>query len=364
MLYKPDIERVKKWYEAFWSREPLKRPLLIIHSHKDGVEPYKERVVDPITKWTDIDYIIQEKERFFKSTYFAAEALPHTLVGIECGAIAAFLGCDIKFMPNTCWFGPIIKDWESYELKFDPKNSRWWKFTKELVSEMVEAGKGKYFVDLVDFQGGMDSLSNMRTPSKLCMDLYSYPDKIKEALNYMFENVYKFTFTEIYKILTRYTNITSQQMGIISDKKHDVLQADFQALISPKMAEEFIIPNVRKEAAFLERSIFHLDGPGAVDKLDLLLDIKELDGIQWVPGAGAPTAVHWLPMLKKIQSKGKNLVIYSPPEEVKELINELELKGLVIGITHVFRNEREANEFINQVEKWCEKKLRKGYFFA
>jgi len=375
MLYKPDIERTKKWYEAFWNRETLKRPLLIVQSHRDKVKPYRERLVDPVTQWTDIDYIIEEKDRFFKSRYFAAEAIPHALVGITNGAIAAFLGCDVEFRHETNWFKPVIDDWESYKLNFNPQN-KWWKFTKELTSTMVEAGRDKYFVDLPDFQSDMDSLSNMRTPSKLCMDLYSYPDKIKEALNYIFENVYKPTFTEIYKILTKYTSIVSQWMGIISEKRHDVLQADFSALISPKMAEEFVIPNIRKEANFLDRSIFHLDGPGAVDKLDLLLDIKDLGGIQWVPGANNPTAVHWLPMLKKIQKRGKVLCISSPPEEVKDLINELEPRGLIIAVTRhwdvasfpdgitPFRNEHEANEFINQVEKWCKRRwYNDKYYF-
>jgi len=354
MLYKPDIERVEKWYEAFWNREPLKRPLLIVQSHKDGIEPYKERLVDPVTQWTDIDYIIEEKQRFFESTHFAAEAIPHALVGIQGGAIAAFLGCGIEFRHKTDWFKPVIDDWESHELNFDSQ-SKWWKFTKELTSRMVEAGKDKYLVDLPDFQSDMDSLSDMRGPSKLCMDLYLYPDKIKKALNYIFENVYKPTFDEIYKILTRFMDITGHWMGIISDKSHDVLQADFLALISPKMAEEFVLPNLRREVDFLERSIFHLDGPDAVDKLDLLLEIQKLGGIQWVPGAGKPTAVHWLPMLKKIQNKDKVLYISSPPEEVEELVQNLELKGLIIAIEHFFKDEYEADEFVNQVEKWSNK---------
>ena len=332
----------------------MKRPLLIVQSHKDGVEPYRERLVDPVTQWTDIGYIIEEKKRFFKSVYFAAEAVPHALVGIEGGAIAAFLGCDIEFRHETDWFKPVIEDWQSYRLYFDPQN-KWWKFTKELISKMVEAGKDRYLVDLPDFQSDMDTLSDMRDPSKLCMDLYLHPDKIKEALNYIFENVYKPTFTEIYRILVKYTDITSHWMGIISDRRHDVLQADFLALISPKMAEEFVLPNLRREVDFLEKSVFHLDGPDAVDKLDLLLEIQKLGGIQWVPGAGNPTAVHWLPMLRKIQKKDKILYISSPPEQVKQLVDELRPKGLIIAVEHIFKDECEADEFVNQVEKWSKK---------
>jgi hypothetical protein len=233
---------------------------------------------------------------------------------------------------------------------------------------LVEAGKDKYLVSLPDFQGGIDGLGSMYGFSELCMDLCLYPQKIKKALDYIFENVYKPTFSEIRDILTRHTDITTHWMGIISDKRHDVLQADSLALVSPKMAEEFVIPMVKKEATYLERSIYHLDGPKAVNKLDLLLDIRELDGIQWVPGVGAPTAAHWLPMLKRIQKKGKALYIYSPPKEVKELVSELEPKGLIINVTCdaaerpiVFKNKEETDDFIHQVEKWCKYKCKDNY---
>jgi hypothetical protein len=144
--------------------------------------------------------------------------------------------------------------------------------------------------------------------------------------------------------------VTTHWMGLASEERHDVLQADFLALVSPRMAEEFILPNLRKEAAFLDRSIFHLDGPGALDKLELLLDIEELDGIQWVPGAGRPAAAHWLPLLERVQARGKVLFVTSPPEEVQTLVESLDPRGLAIGVEGAFEDETAVDEFVRGVE--------------
>jgi hypothetical protein len=40
----------------------------------------------------------------------------------------------------------------------------------------------------------------------------------------------------------------------------------------------------------LPRTFYHLDGIGQLHHLDLVLSIAELDGVQWVPGDGKPTA--------------------------------------------------------------------------
>ncbi len=48
------------------------------------------------------------------------------------------------------------------------------------------------------------------------------------------------------------------------------------------MFEEVFLPGIIEECSFYERTIYHLAGPGALKHLDSLLEIKELDAIQWV----------------------------------------------------------------------------------
>ncbi len=103
----------------------------------------------------------------------------------------------------------------------------------------------------------------------------------------------------------------------------------------------------------LERSIFHLDGPDAVKHLDALLEIPELDAIQWVPGAGKPPALGWLPLLRRVQAAGKSLHISSPPEDVEALAEALAPQGLMISVEGTFASREEGEQFIRQVERVC-----------
>ena len=107
----------------------------------------------------------------------------------------------------------------------------------------------------------------------------------------------------------------------------------------------------------LDTSVFHLDGPGAVRHVDALLEIDALDAIQWVPGAGNPTAVAWLPMLRRIQSAGRSLYITAPAEEVAEILESLSPRGLMISVTGVFSSLNEGEQFIVGVERMCASKL-------
>jgi 5-methyltetrahydrofolate--homocysteine methyltransferase len=67
-----------------------------------------------------------------------------------------------------------------------------------------------------------------------------------------------------------------------------MLSSDFSYLIGPAMFDEFVKPGLADSCRRLPHSFYHLDGPGQLAHLDSLLAIAELDGIQWVPGAGQP----------------------------------------------------------------------------
>ena len=99
-------------------------------------------------------------------------------------------------------------------------------------------------------------------------------------------------------------------------------------MISPDMFKEFILPELMEEIEWLDgKTIFHLDGPGALKHLDMLLEIPKLAGIQWVYGAGQPTAAYWVPVLKKIQAAGKLIHIHIVPEDLDVLLEEIKPEG-------------------------------------
>ena len=63
--------------------------------------------------------------------------------------------------------------------------------------------------------------------------------------------------------------------------------ADFSAMISPDMYRQFMVPVLNAMCPRFDHCMYHWDGPGAVEHLDAMLTVSDLDMIQWTPGAGA-----------------------------------------------------------------------------
>jgi hypothetical protein len=81
-------------------------------------------------------------------------------------------------------------------------------------------------------------------------------------------------------------------------------------MISPPMFETFCWQDNLECCAHVDHSLYHLDGPGAVRHVPLLLRLERLDCIQWIQGAGGPLPSQWLDLLRRIQAGGKSLQLY------------------------------------------------------
>jgi hypothetical protein len=100
----------------------------------------------------------------------------------------------------------------------------------------------------------------------------------------------------------------------------------------------------------VDRSIYHLDGPGSLKHLDSLLALPELDGIQWVPGAGSAPMSEWIELLQKIQKAGKKLLIICEKHEVEKIVRELKPEGILIETA--CGSVKEAEDLVADVRKW------------
>ena len=99
--------------------------------------------------------------------------------------------------------------------------------------------------------------------------------------------------------------------SIYSDQPSYMLQCDFSYMISPRMFERFVLPEIRATCQRLPRAFYHLDGVGQIHHLDHLLSIAELDGVQWVPGDGKPDCAHWPEIYRKVHAAGKKIQVFN-----------------------------------------------------
>jgi succinate dehydrogenase flavin-adding protein (antitoxin of CptAB toxin-antitoxin module) len=117
-------------------------------------------------------------------------------------------------------------------------------------------------------------------------------------------------------------------MGWSSGRFLCIGQNDFTCMISPAMFDEFCLEDTLETTDYVDRSIYHLDGPDAVRHLPRILEIESLDCVQWIHGAGQPSASHWLELLKRIQDAGKSVQVYYGPSHGDEADISAELEIL------------------------------------
>ena len=362
MLYKENWDEAKEMFKAYFQQQNEKRPLVTLTATKGkkvgsqvfaGVVPGTSHE----DHWLYAQNIIDRNVNYFENTYFAAESIPYININLGPGVTAAYLGCPAKLMDFTVWFDHIINDWGKDSFDFDEQNF-WWKKTKELTEAACIAGKGKFLTGITDLSGVLDIMAHMRGTQEFIYDLVDEPELVMEASAKIQRLWFKY-FDELCNITRNYQEGTIDWLSVWSPGTSHTLQCDFAAMLSPNQVEEYYLPELQDQCKRLDNSIFHLDGPDCVKHLDLLLEVPELNAIQWQPGAGQPPAVEWMDVLKKIQYKGKSIVMDAELKSVEYILENLSPKGLFINTYDRFDSPQEAEDYIKYIEKLCVNKYNK-----
>lgn len=313
--FKPDFERAAACWNAFWARELIDRPPVVATVPRNpGANPGVNRLFTEryhLALYHPDEYIEIALE-YLRQTLFLAEAIPYIQPDLGPDQYAAFFGASFKFAESsreTNWVDPIIPDLDSVPtLAFDPANPVWRQLL-DLCHNLREAGQGRFVVGIPDLHSHMDALSALRGPQDLCMDLLDCPEEVEAAVAQL-RSTYPAIYNGIYDAIGATAQGTIGWIPFWCPGRFATIQCDFIALVSPDCARRFILPGIRQEAEFLDHCIYHLDGPGALVHLDMILEIDAIDAVQWVPGDGQPSMHTWVEVLQRIQKAGKSLQIY------------------------------------------------------
>jgi hypothetical protein len=168
------------------------------------------------------------------------------------------------------------------------------------------------------------------------MDLLERPDWVKDQIARINQ-----CFFEVYDAMLPYARdswggTTYTAFGLWAQGKVAKVQCDFSCMISSKMFQEFVVPSLTEQCAWIDYSMYHLDGTTALHHLDSLLEIEPLDAIQWTPGAGHPGggSPEWYDIYRRIKAAGKSVqAIDVAPAEIAPLIDAVGPEGMYILVT-------------------------------
>lgn len=306
-------EAIREAYRAWWAGE-LRRPLF--HVRLDGLDPGRPEPVLPhydFTSFYDLsvpaEQIVDRWDYSLSKLRFLGDAFPCIWPNFGAGVLAAFLGARVNNGSDTTWFHPPEeREVGDVPLAFDPANV-WFRRILEVMRAAMDRWQGLVQVGMTDLGGNLDILSTFRPGKRLLLDLYDRPDDVKRQTWRVHEEWWR-CFEEFNRVLQPRNPGYTAWTPIYSAEPYYMLQCDFCYMISPKMFDEFVKPELAASCRRLGNAFYHLDGPGELPHLDSLLEIEELKGVQWVPGAGNPDIDQWPEVYRKIRKAGKLIQIW------------------------------------------------------
>lgn len=307
-------EQIRQTYRTWWAGD-LNRPIIPVELvGRDPGRPMPDAPLLSQATCTDFSYspkqLIDRIEYELERKVYLGDAFPWFNMDVfGPGVATAFMGARLDNSSGSVWFWPPrdalhIQD---IHLEYDPHNP-WLQRLKELCAVAMERWQGQVLMSMTDLGGNLDMPAVFVTTQTLLTDLYDYPDEV-ERLTWEAHTCWHHFYDEINAILQPTNPGYTDWSGIYSEQPSYMLQCDFSYMISPRMFDRFVLPELRSTCQRLPRSFYHLDGVGQIPHLDHLLSIAELDGVQWVPGDGKPNCAHWPDLYRKIHAAGKKIQV-------------------------------------------------------
>lgn len=304
-------------------------------------------------QWFDAQYRADGAAYCIRHTGYFMEGFPSVSNDIGPGSIPAMISHYYRLSPDTVWFEkdpPYIEDWDNCpEIRID-KDSLFYRATEEIIDSNLK-NSDLYVSSITSFGATYDIIAALRGTTNLLYDLYEYPEEVL-ALRDKIAPIWADYFHHTTEKLFAGQGCMSSWIPIWSDKPYCTLQCDFSAMISPDMFRRFILPDLQFQTEQMPRSLYHLDGPGEIRHLDMILSLPRLDAVQWVSGPGPSSSDPcWFDMFRQIQKAGKALIINEivPPDRMEALFRNISQKGLYIMVS--CGNEQEEKEITDMAVK-------------
>jgi hypothetical protein len=353
--FKPDYEQTKRRMDAFWQRELIDRPVVQFYLGK----PLEERVpvpqsthATPAERWQDADFQAELALANLSNREFLGDSLPVAYPNLGPEIFSALYGCPIGFGDfGTSWTEPILHDWaQAEQLRLDWDSP----LLKQLIvmtDRLLEVGKGKFIVGMTDWHPGGDAIAAFRDPENLARDMVDHAADVKALLGRI-EGDYFRIYDLFYDKLRLAGQPITSWTTLAHDGRYYIPSNDFSIMVSKRMFDDVFLPGIVNECRFLDRAIYHLDGPGALRHLDSLLAIPELHAVQWVFGAGNEGFGRWIPVYKKIQAAGKGIQVNCTYDELDQIIETLNPHGVYLTMGGVPSREA-AEDLLKKLERWA-----------
>ena len=350
--WKTNLEESKKRYIDWWNQKGIVISMWE-HLEKDGVphesilppHPFAnidQRWFDPIWRAKNLHYQLSKSS-------FMADILPVANTQLGPGSLAACLGANLEGGEDTIWIREDTNFDGVIQLNED---NRWWQLHLNLLKECKKLSYGKYFVGCPDLIEGLDTMASLIGTDNVLLNMLMQPEVLQDQLQKI-NNIYFAVFDRIYDIIREGNEMAFCYFSLWAPGKVTKLQSDISLMISEDDFRIFAQPYLREQAQKIDYTLYHLDGVDAIRHLDAVLEIEELNAVQWTPGVGEPQGGNprWFDLYKKILANGKSVMAnWITLDELEPLLDQVGNQGLHLNID--FKTEHDIEAELKIIQKY------------
>ena len=350
--WKSNLEETKQRYINWWNHKGI---ILNMWEHfQEGVQPHAEitppaLAKDLSQKWFDPQWRAEYLDWYVAHSSLKADILPVANTQLGPGSLAAILGGVFEGGEDTIWIHPN-PDFTD-EIVFNPEHPNWI-LHKELLKACKAKANGHYFVGMPDLMEGLDVLAALKGTDRVLLDTVMQPEILEQQMQQI-NDIYFKVFDELYDIIREGDEMAFCYFSSWAPGKMSKLQSDISTMISQDDYRRFVQPFIREQCQKIDYTLYHLDGVGAMHHLPALLEIEELNAIQWTPGVGEPQggSPKWYDLYKKILAGGKSVMdCWVTLDELKPLLDHIGADGVHLEMD--FHNEKEVEQAMRIVEEY------------
>ena len=350
--WKSNLEETKQRYINWWNHKGI---ILNMWEHfQEGVQPHAEIMPpapakDLSQKWFAPQWRAEYLDWYVAHSSLKADILPVANTQLGPGSLAAILGGGFEGGEDTIWIHPN-PDFTD-EIVFNPEHPNWI-LHKELLKACKAKANGHYFVGMPDLMEGLDVLAALKGTDRVLLDTVMQPEILEQQMQQI-NDIYFKVFDELYDIIREGDEMAFCYFSSWAPGKMSKLQSDISTMISQDDYRRFVQPFIREQCQKIDYTLYHLDGVGAMHHLPALLEIEELNAIQWTPGVGEPQggSPKWYDLYKKILAGGKSVMAcWVTLDELKPLLDHIGADGVHLEMD--FHNEKEVEQAMRIVEEY------------
>lgn len=350
--WKANLEETKKHYIDWWNHKGI---VLNMWEHfQEGVTPHADIPEPPHYKdldqrWFDPLWRAEYLDWYVAHSSLKADILPVANTQLGPGSLAAILGGVFEGGEDTIWIHPDPNYTD--DITFDPNHPNWL-LHKELLRACKQKAQGHYYVGMPDLMEGLDVLAAIKGTDKVLLDTVIQPEILERQMQQI-NDIYFRVFDELYDIIREGDEMAFCYFSSWAPGKMSKLQSDISTMISVDDYRRFVQPFIREQCQKIDYTLYHLDGVGAMHHLDALLEIDELNAIQWTPGVGEPQggSPKWYDLYRKILAGGKSIMAcWVTLDELRPLLDNIGGDGVHIEMD--FHHEDEVEQALTIVEEF------------